>query len=153
MRWLVITADVVLPGAGLTWDGRPVAGLPLLLALAALAAAALLADEFAGPDGAALLRLAALAAWAAAAVVVAGVRWWQHHRRILDPAQVRALHRAACAAWLRDEPTALGQAWAVVAAAPGEPGAWAFLAQVAQDRGDLRTALRARRRAEHLAEG
>lgn len=141
--------DLVMPGASLTVAGRLGWGLPLLV-LAVLNAALLLAALLL----AAVLGGGFLAAWAwprcaTVHLLLAGaalILRWRAARRAPDPARLRALARAASAAWLRGEAVAATRARELVRAAPDEPQAWQLHALITGERRSLARAEALRRR-------
>jgi hypothetical protein len=81
--------------------------------------------------------------------VGASLWWWRCVRRQrFDPLAVRLVHRTACGAFLQGRTAAaLAGARQLTGMAPEEAGTWRFLALVAGDAGDQRTASRAQARA------
>ena len=146
--WRLPVLNAALPGAGLLIAGHLVAGLMLLtptvvvLALV-IAVIGLFTWEAAVPF---VLGLTLCYALLAAGAVL---WWWRCARRLrFDPAAVRLLHRSACAAWLQGRSAeALAGAHRLTGLAPEEAGTWRFLALVAGDAGDQRTARKAEARA------
>ena len=146
--WQLPLLNIALPGSGLLIAGHLGMGLALLvLAVIALSlaigAVGLFTTAVSG------IIIAWLAAGYAGLAVIAGTCWWRLARRQqYDPAHVRALHRAACTAYLTNKPEiAVAQAHALTKAAPEEAGTWRFLALVAADAGQSALAKRAEAKA------
>ena len=146
--WRLPVLNAALPGSGLLIAGHLVAGLLLLiptiviLALV-IAVVGLFSWEAAEPFLLSLSLGYALLATGAAL-------WWRRcaRRQRFDPTAVRQLHRSACAAWLQGRSAeALAGAHRLTGLAPEEAGTWRFLALVAGDAGDQRTARKAEARA------
>lgn len=136
-------ADAVLPGAGLTIQGRLAWGVPLLACAVPVQAALLFALAFGGAVGGWLVPRA-LVAWAVLAAAALAVRWLLRRAERGDPAEAVRLARAVSRAWLRGEGEAAALARRLLRAAPAEPQAWRLAALVLDDP-------RAARRAESLA--
>jgi hypothetical protein len=155
MRPALAILNAVLPGSGLVIEGRYAWGLTLLLPAIPLVAVVIAAMTVLGGAFADDVRAAALGAYAclgAGAILVGAI---YARRARIDPVQVRAIHRAACAAWLTarspaELAKAIHSARAVVTAAPEEAGAWRFLARVATDAGEKRLAHKADTRADAI---
>ena len=144
----LMVLNLALPGAGLVVRGHLALGIALVLpALLTLAVAALAAGILVRPLAFSVVTTC-LGIWATLSVIAATLWWRQDQREHLDPVAVRAIHREAAAAWLKEQPAeALAAARRLVVAAPEEPGAWQLLARIAQDAGDPTLARRAARRA------
>jgi len=132
-------ADALLPGAGLIVDGRPAAGIPLLVPTVFLLAVLLLAAAIGG-FAAAWVLPRALPAYVLLAVIAALVRWRIACRQRIDPQVARQLARDASQAWLRGDPAATAIATKLTGAAPEMAQAWRLHALVS---GDVRSAKRA----------
>jgi hypothetical protein len=146
--WRLPVLNAALPGAGLLIAGHLVAGLvtliPAIVLLALiLAVIGLFSWEAATPI------LGILGACYALLAAGAALWWWRCARRQrFDPTAVRLVHRTACAAFLQGRSAeALAGAQQLTGMAPEEAGTWRFLALVAGDAGDQRTARRAEARA------
>ena len=142
--WRMPLVNVALPGSGLLIAGHVGVGLGLLACAIVLLSLAI------GAFGLFTMAVSVtiigwLASLYAGLAAIAGGCWWRQARRQhYDPAQVRQLHRAACTAYLTDQPAvALVKAHALTRAAPEEAGTWRFLALVAADSGNHALAIRA----------
>ncbi len=146
--WRLPLLNCVLPGAGLLITGRLNAGLLLLVPTVILIALILGVLAIFTRAAAWPLIGGFVSAYAALALIASGWWWWLRRRATFDPVAVRALHRLAAIAYLQGRSNeAVTLARRLVAAAPEESGTWNFLALVASDAGDARTAARAEARA------
>ena len=146
--WRLPVLNAALPGSGLLIAGHLVAGVVLLIpTIVVLALVIAVIGLFSW--GAALPFLLGLSLGYALCAAGATLWWWRCARRLrFDPAAVRLAHRSACAAFLQGRSTeALAGAQQLTGMAPEEAGTWRFLALVAGDAGDQRTARRAEARA------
>ncbi len=132
-------ADALLPGSGLVVDGRPAAGITLLVP-AVLILAALLVAVLIGGFAAAWVAPRAIPAYLVLIGIAALLRWQISRRERIDPQEARRLARETSRAWLRDEPAATTLAGELVRAAPEMAQAWRLHAQVTGDARSLRRA-------------
>ena len=143
-----IILDLLMPGAGLTWKGRLVLGLPLLVtalaALAALVLGRLLLVE--ARVGTATLMAGGL--YLICGLVAAAAQVLARPPRPLAGDRLAEAHRRIAAAYLGERgEEALAGAQDLVRRAAGEPGAWRLLEVVARGQGRGEIAERAGRRA------
>lgn len=142
--WHMPLLNMALPGSGLLIAGHVGPGLALLVGAILLISVAIGAVGL-FTTAVSFVILGWLTCFYAGLAAIAGGWWWRQARRLrYDPTQVRQLHRAACAAYLTDQPAvALAKAHALTRAAPEEAGTWRFLALVAADSGQQTLAKRA----------
>ena len=147
---LSIALNALVPGCMLALRGRPGFGLLLVAAAVICLSLAVVGAFLAGPAWhpaahVALLAYLVLAAFSSVAL------WWRSRLNPIDPIAVRRLHRAAAAAWLRDESAAaLTAARTLTTTAASEPGAWRLLELIAHSPADAAIRQQARRCAELL---
>ncbi len=143
--------NLPLPGAGLILSGRVwagvVAAVPALFVATLGLGAALVAAESLRPR----VLLVCAVAYAGLALITIIAQAIASHRRPLDEARMRELHRVAAQAFLTDRHgDALTAARELTTIAPHEAGAWRLLAMVASAGGQAAVAARADRRARRI---
>ena len=147
---LLLLSNLLLPGLGLVWRGRLLAGLlPVaVMALVVVAAAVGWALTVAEEPARSQVWQYAILGWLLAVLWAAGAWWLLERGGDKDPAVRNDCARSAQAALLRGEgERAVQHARRVVRSAPRSAGAWELLAACATVAGDDRLHRRARRRA------